>query len=339
MLSAAGFHLAEWSMYRRNRLLSAKAAALVPGEGAVVAPYGAAVEVFRAAEKSGAMRVLDYPVAHHRYRRRLLREEAQHRPEFAATLTFDRWPPDVVQRLDEECALADCILVGSTFAKESFVAEGIPPQKVTVIPYGVDVSTFYPSSTGAHDAFRVLFVGQIGQRKGISYLLEAYRRFRRPGSELVLIGNVVGDPCILAPYRELLRHVTHVPHSDIPRLFRSASVLVLPSLVEGMSLVVLEAMASGLPVVVSTNTGAADVVRDGVDGFLIPVRNPDAIVEKLELLHRDPERRRWMGQNARARAEEFTWDCYTRRVVDALSKCSTARTAYFSPASLLESTT
>jgi glycosyltransferase involved in cell wall biosynthesis len=281
--------------------------------------------------------VLDYPVAHHRYSRRLLSEEAQRQPEFAGTLTFDHWPRDVERRFDEECSLADRILVGSTFVKESFVAEGIPPAKVTVVPYGVDVSAFRPDASDAHHPFRVLFVGQIGQRKGISYLLEAYRRFHRRSSELVLLGNIVGDPRTLAPYRELFRHVSHVPHSDVPRLFRSASVLVLPSLVEGLSLVILEAMASGLPVVVSTNTGAADVVRDGVDGFVIPIRDPDAIVGKLELLHRDPERRRWMGQNARARAEEFTWDRYTRRVVDALSEYSAARTANLSPASFLES--
>ena len=86
-------------------------------------------------------------------------------------------------------------------------------------------------------------------------------------------------------------------------------MFVFPSLLEGMGLVVLEAMASGLPVITTPN-GPGDLVRDGVDGFVVPIRDVDAIVEKLEYLRAHPEDRLRMGQNARERAKEFTWEQY-----------------------------
>jgi glycosyltransferase involved in cell wall biosynthesis len=106
-----------------------------------------------------------------------------------------------------------------------------------------------------------------------------------------------------------------VPQADLPKIYRSADVFVFPSLLEGMPLVVLEAMASGLPVITTPN-GPGDLVRDGVDGFVVPIRDVDAIVEKLEYLRAHPEERLRMGQNARERAKMFTWEHYRTKVAD-----------------------
>ena len=96
-------------------------------------------------------------------------------------------------------------------------------------------------------------------------------------------------------------------------------MFVFPTLIEGMPIVVLEAMASGLPVITTPN-GPGDIVRDGVDGFVVPIRDPDAIVEKLEYLRAHPEHRREMGINARQRALEFSWAAYQRRGVEVLTE-------------------
>ncbi len=96
----------------------------------------------------------------------------------------------------------------------------------------------------------------------------------------------------------------------MPAVYRGADVLVLPSLLEGSALVVLEAMASGLPVIVTENTGA-DAVRDGVEGFVVPVRSPEAIAARLEELA-SPEVRRRMGDAGRARSLAFTWEAFHR---------------------------
>lgn len=283
-----------------------------------VASYLLAEPAFRRTE---GVRVLNYPIAHHRYIQDFVTEEAEREPGFAQTLpNWNLQPSWVEPRLDAECALADRILVGSTFARDSFVSEGIPAEKLLVVPYGAAIDRFKPARDFADkaDEFRLLFVGQISQRKGISYLLRAYETFHGLGTRLTLIGGFYGDDSALAPYRNLFEHIPHLPQMDLINHYQRADVFVFPSLIEGLGLVVLEAMACGLPVITTPN-GPGDIVRDGVDGFVVPIRNPDAIVEKLEYLRANPEHRREMGINARQRALEFSWAAYQHRGVEALT--------------------
>src|SRR5690606_29766449 len=144
-------------------------------------------------------------------------------------------------------------------------------------------------------------------------LLKAYRKFRRPDTMLTLVGSYYGDPEAMRPFRDLFIHRPHVPQSSLPEIYRGADVFVFPSLLEGMGLVVLEAMACGLPIITTPN-GPSDIVRDGIDGFVVPVRDPDAIAERLEYLYKHPDQRQEMGHNAQIRAREFTWKAYRERI-------------------------
>jgi glycosyltransferase involved in cell wall biosynthesis len=307
-------------MWRTNMRLSKEAAAAIPYSDVLVAPYGVAHAAFLSRDVP-TLKVLDYPIAHHEYARWLLAEEARLRPDMAATLQFNRWPRWVTDRWDQECAAADLILVGSAFVKDSFVAEGFPPSKLGVCPYGVDVALFSPHGTPP-EVFRALFVGQIGQRKGIGYLLDAWALARKrnisPRSELVLVGSLVGDASSVLALRDLFRYVPAVPRPALPSIYRSGSVLVLPSLIEGMPLVVLEAMACGLPVLV-TPAAAGDIVRDGIEGYVVPFRDPGAIADRLMTLSADPDLRSRMGVAARRRALEYTWDAYGDCVLNEIS--------------------
>lgn len=301
------------------------AAGLAAHAECVVAYEGFALPAFVARRAAGRGRtVLNYPVAHHRVRRRERLEEIERTPLFASTWPdFDDWPAGHEQRLDEEIRLADAVLVGSTYAADSFVQEGIARSRMKVVPYGVDLRTFSPPANGerarrAGDRFEAIFTGQLTQRKGLSYLLEGWRRFARAQAHLTLVGQAVGDPRALAPYAGLFRHVPHQSRAELARHYRSADVFVFPTLVEGMPLVVLEAMACGLPVIVTAN-GPADIVRDGVDGFIIPARDPEAIAEKLETLYRDPALREEMGRNASRRAAEFGWSAYADKAMACLA--------------------
>ena len=298
----------------------------------VVAYEGFALPAFLARRAAGNGRtVLNYPVAHHRVRRRERLAEIEREPLFASTWPdFDDWPAGHEQRLDDEIRLADAVLVGSTYAADSFVDEGIPRSRMKVIPYGVDLQTFTPPTAddrARRDAslFHAIFAGQMTQRKGLSYLLKGYRQFARPDTRLTIVGSPVGDPRALAPYAGLFHHIPHQTRAELARLYRSADVFVFPTLLEGMGLVVLEAMACGLPVIVTAN-GPGDVVRDGVDGFVIPARDPEAIARRLDELYRDPALRAEMGRNAIARAREFGWTAYADRVTACLAElCRPAR--------------
>ncbi|RVU45090.1 glycosyltransferase family 4 protein [Rubrivivax rivuli] len=288
--------------------------------GCIVAYEGFALEAFQAVRPGSARRLLNYPVAHHRERRRVREEELALEPDFAATWPgFADWGPGHEERLDEEIALADGVLLGSEYAARSFLAQGVPAHKLCVVPYGVDLQTFCPgpgpeASRGAGDRFEVIYAGQLTQRKGLSYLLRAYAAFARANTALTLVGAPVGSEAPLRPYAHLFEHVPHQTRPALAARYRRAQVFVLPTLVEGMPLVVLEAMACGLPVIVTAN-GPGGIVRDGIDGFIVPQRDAAAVQEKLELLYRDPALCAAMGRQAAQRAQDFSWEAYSHGVL------------------------
>jgi glycosyltransferase involved in cell wall biosynthesis len=300
--------------------LGSRAAVLCRGAETVISSYIVALPTF---ETTSGLKILSYPIAHHRYSERVLREEQVLEPEFAATLDrYMRVPEWVKERQDLEIEAANAIVVGSSFAKQSFVAEGVDASKIAVVPYGVDCQMFGQATNTAkseaddssrQQQFKVLYVGQLDQRKGISYLLRAYDLIRGPGTKLTLVGNMFGKANVFHPYEELFDYFGHVPQSALVRHYQSADVFCFPSLIEGMPLVVLEAMASGLPVIV-TATGPEEVVRDGVDGFVVQSRRPDLLAERIERLRSDPYLRMEMGRNARERAREFSWAEFRRGV-------------------------
>jgi glycosyltransferase involved in cell wall biosynthesis len=193
----------------------------------------------------------------------------------------------------------------------------VDEEKLVVCPLGVNLDLFHPRQRPDDDVFRIVFVGQITQRKGISYLVEAFRRASIPRSELVLVGRPIGsaDPWARIPG---VRHIPLMPRTQLPAVYANADVYVLPSLVEGFGLTALEAMASGLPVVLSEHTFGSDIVTDGVDGYVVPIRDPESIAERLRLLAADPDRRREMGRAARSRAEEHPWEEAGRRFAEAI---------------------
>lgn len=266
----------------------------------------------RATQSYGGLAILNQVIGHIRSGLDLFAEEARRAPEFAETLPLP--PARVIEQCATEAREADRVIVPSDYVRDTMVANGTEASRVFVLPYGVDTQRFRPPERPREPdgKFRVLFVGALTQRKGIKYLLEAAKRAGIKGLELVCVGKLAGSPAAFAPYEGVLRHVRHVPFHEVHRLFQIADVFAYPSLHEGSAFASYEALASGLPVVCTPNTGA--VVRDAREGFIVPVRDVDALVERLRLLARDPDLRARMALAARARAEDFTWAHYGARL-------------------------
>ncbi|HPD17373.1 MAG TPA: glycosyltransferase family 4 protein [Planctomycetota bacterium] len=253
------------------------------------------------AKERGALTFVERGSAHAAAQARLL--EGEH-------ARFGLRPPRAMRRLVERCVAeyeaADFVHVPSSFCRQSFIDEGFPAQRLVQSPYGVDPSRFAPGPEP--DRFTVLFVGEIGLRKGVLDLLEAWARLRLTDSRLVLLGGI--EPAIAPRVEEFRRRTAFETPGfghDMPAAYAGASVLALPAIEDGFPLVVLEAMASGRPVIVSENTGSKDAVENGVHGFVVPIRSPDAIAESLQWLHDRPAERAAMGAAARQRAEQFPW--------------------------------
>jgi len=307
------------TLYRRDRVFDRRLAERVrPHHRAIVATWNAAERTLVRAAALGVPTALEYPIAHHRFARDLLTEEARLQPRFAATLQHHDLGRAHEQRLDREIALADRVLVLSEAQRRTFVDSGVSTDKLVVTHLGVDGELFRPAGREVRDRpFRVVFVGQLSQRKGLSYLLEGFERAALPDAELLLVGRPVGTDTV---WRDLprVRHIPHVPRHDLPGIYATADVFAFPTLVEGFPQTPLEAMACGLPVVVSQNAYGEDVVRDGTDGYVIGIRDADAVADRLTRLHGDAALRERMGLAARDRASSFTWPAYGARVAEVL---------------------
>lgn len=264
----------------------------------------------RRAKRLGLVTVVDRASSHPATQRRLLTDErARWNLHGAQPAWNDR-------RAVREMVEADFVLVPSAFARQSLIAEGLPAAKLIEIPFGVDLQRFRPPADRPTRPFRAMFVGQVALRKGVPDVLEAWRQLAWQDAELWVVGRQSAELHRLWPRWANLPGLRHLPHTpDIPALLQQADVFVFPSLEEGSALVTYEALAAGLPVITTSNAGS--VVQDGVEGFLVPIRDPAALAARLEQLRRDPALRLAMGAAARQRAELFPWTAYGEKLVQA----------------------
>jgi len=284
----------------------------------VYAYEDAALESFRAARDRGLKRIYDLPIAYWQTSQRLLREEAQRYPDWEPTLVGTRDSEEKLARKTEELHLAQLVICPSNFVLESLPAEARAQKQCVIAPFGspdVDLSLNGKKNSGP---LRLLFAGALTQRKGLADLFAAMKLVKSKNVELVVIGSLLRP---LNWYRDRFRDFIYEPprpHGEVLRLMQSCDVFVLPSIVEGRALVQQEAMACGLPVIATKNAGADDAVIDGETGFLVPIRSPEAIAEKIDWFLANRANLDGMGIAARNRAVEFTWRAYGEKIVAAV---------------------
>lgn len=260
-----------------------------------------------------------------REEQRLLDEEEQHAADFFPIYLgdghLDRAELDWLHhRRLRDIALADRILVPSEHIAGELARHGTPRDRIAVVPYAADTKRFRPDPNKSSDVERCtfLFAGGITQRKGIKYLLEAWRRVRRPGWTLQLLGALPSDPGPLRSYLGEVENLGRVGHAEMPARMAAADVFVFPSLFEGSAVVTYEALACGLPSIVTP--GAGSVARDGLDGLLVPPRDVDALAAAMARLGESPDLRARMAASARIRAEEFDWPRYHAAIVAEVAR-------------------
>ena len=283
------------------------------GIDAVYAYEDGAATTFQAAKQQGILCLYDLPTPFYSTSRDIQAEEAERFPDLASTLQILREPAWKLARKEREVELADRIFVASSMTKQSLLDIGVDSNKISVIPYGAPIDYFQPQPK-PDSTFRALFVGRIVLGKGIHYLLPAWQELQLPGAELLLVGVNELPAGYLQQDWYNVRHIDSVSHYSLGDYYTSADVFVFPSLVEGFGLVLLEAMACGIPIITTPNTAAPDIITDGVEGFIIPIRDTDALKEKLDWCYRHPQELAEMGRAARKKAEQLTWNLYRQRL-------------------------
>ncbi len=285
---------------------------------------GSCLESLRAARRRGITAIAEFATAHVTRAIELLSAEAERHPEWAATISNFAFPDWYRERLEREPHEADLCMAASQFTVESLEQAGIDSRKFVLLPLGADLTEFRFAPRTRSGPFRILFVGGVGQRKGVKYLLEAFDRIRGTGVELTLAGPLPADMRPLAPYQSAVRLTGRLDQAEIVREMHQAHVLVLPSVFEGFGLVIVEAMATGMPVIASTHSAGPDVIRESVDGFVLEPDDVDGLVDRLERLRIDRDRAVEMGKAACDQAKNFSWQAHAERVRNILSRIRSA---------------
>ena len=290
---------------------------------AVYAYEDGAQESFRAATTRDKVRIYDLPIGYWRAARSILQEEAEREPEWAGTINGNLDSAQKTARKDAELHQANLVIVASSFTLRSLEHAADFRGSVVMIPYGAPrwegPPPEKPAARMATGKLRVLFVGSLGQRKGLSYLFRAVQSLGDQ-VELTVIGSRPLVPCAALDHAlSRVRWIASCSHREVLAEMAAHDVFVFPSLFEGFGLVLLEAMAMGLPIITTAHTAGPDLITEGVEGFIVPIRSSQAIAEKLELLHRDPERRVAMAERARSRARDFTWEQYGQSLAACVS--------------------
>ena len=286
----------------------------IPECDALIALAGAGLKTGRKVQARGGKFICDRGSTHRAFQAEILSEE--HRIWQKAYTPDDRREEDREELIYRQ---ADAIVVPSQVARRSFLQHGHRPARVHVIPYGVRLERFSkvgdpPSGDGAR--FEVLFVGGVSLRKGIPYLLQAFARFRHPNKRLRIIGSVPPElkPLFATLPRVGVEFLGTFPQPELVKFMSQSHVMVLPSVEEGLALVQGQALACGCPIIASTATGAEDLFSDGVEGFIVPIRSPDAIADRLQQLADEPGLRDRMSAAALLRVKEIGgWQQYGDR--------------------------
>ena len=282
----------------------------IPACDAFVGISGAGLLTGQLVQSRGGKFICDRGSTHQIFQERVLREE------------YARWgvapepdKPHIGIREEKIYEVADAITVPSSVARRSFLAMGVAAGKVEVIPYGVRLDKFRKvvDAPDPAEAFEVLFAGQVSLRKGIPYLLEAFRRLRHPRKRLTVVGSVQDHlRAVLATLpTEHVVFAGSVPQAELIERMSRSHVMMLPSVEEGLALVQAQAMACECPVIATEATGAEDLFTDGVEGFIVPDRDVDALSGRLQQLADDPGLRERMAAAAKLRVERVGgWNEY-----------------------------
>jgi glycosyltransferase involved in cell wall biosynthesis len=279
-----------------------------------------AYEAFKCGPERSADRILFQIHPHPTTVRRTLLEEVDRTPAARASLNAElelRLGPSEMSEFSSEASLATKWIVASSHTRSTLAENGIDPSRVHVVPYGVSASDYPERADPPSRAsdFKVMFLGSLVQRKGLSYLLDAIRRISASAITTCLRGRGFVDNTLLAQYKDVNLDVAHnVSNAQIVAELHKSDLLVLPSLEEGFGHAVLEAMSCGVPVLATDRTCGPDLIEDRVHGFIVPVRDAESIAERIVWALDNRPALAEMGRMAAKRARQYTWEGFRARI-------------------------
>jgi glycosyltransferase involved in cell wall biosynthesis len=271
---------------------------------------GMSIKSIQQAKRDGKRVLIERGSSHIEFQIALLKDEYA---RWGFTFQDDK---RVVEQEIVEYELADCVVVPSGFVERTFLEKGFPKERIFRNNFGSN--TLFRPTQPKRDKFTVLYVGNLSIRKGLPYLFQAFEKLSiDPASfDVWFIGSITEEISKLIPRyeRSNWKFFGHVGQHQLADLISQCSVAVHPSLEEGLSMVIPQLMASGTPVISTTNTGGEDIIENGINGYIIPIRSPQDIADRINTLYHDRELLSAMRNKALAYAEKSgTWEQYGDR--------------------------
>ena len=310
------------NVYHKHDKWTAESLAEAKKQGllGVYAYEDGALSTFEVAKQLGLQCIYDLPIGYWRSARLLMQKEFEINPDWSATLTGFNDSVNKLKKKDEELALADVIFVASSFTKKTLEEYPEKLAEIKVVPYGFPEVKKQKKYLPLKDRkLKVLFIGGLSQRKGISYLFEAVEELGDK-VELTIVGHKsVGNCNALNLALEKHNWIPSLSHDEVLECMQEHDVFVFPSLFEGFGLVITEAMSQGIPVITTDRTAGPDLIEDGKDGWIVPAGSSLAIKEVINQIIDKPEILQQFGLAAQNKAATRPWQVYGQEMADALS--------------------
>lgn len=278
---------------------------------------------FRAAARADILCVYEIPQGNWRGTHPILTEEAARQPAWASTLGISGTDSDALRKTQSELAAADLVLVGSSFALQTLEETSDLPGVIAVAAAGAPAALAQcdqrRSNRAKSDTLRVLYAGPLSQRSGLSYVFDACGEL---GSAIAL--TIIAPPPIV-PCRPLRRELDRVrwlataSMEVVRQEMGSADVFLIPAVYDTSSDLLLCALAAGLPIIATPHSAAPDLIRDGKEGYIVPIRSADSIAAKLDALRSEPDLRAEMSQQAVHRAHGLSWQRYEQVIIASVT--------------------
>ncbi len=279
-----------------------------------------ALATFTKAKQLGLYCIYDLPIGYWKSARLLMQKEFDINPDWSSTLTGFNDSLDKLNKKDQELALADVIFVASSFTKKTLEEYSGNLPEIKVIPYGFpEVKQKKEYQPLVNRKLKVLFIGGLSQRKGLSYLFDAVEGMQNE-VELTIVGHKAVANCdVLNLALEKHKWIPSLSHDEVLACMREHDVFVFPSLFEGFGLVITEAMSQGVPVITTDRSAGPDLIKDGENGWIVPASSSIAIKEVFKQILETPEIVEQFGLAAQQKAQTRPWSVYGQEMADALS--------------------
>ena len=275
-----------------------------------------ALKSFQKIKKEKCIKILERGSTHIEFQKDILKAEYEKfsiKPNLPSN--------HIIKKEKQEYDLADYIMVPSEFAKKTFLNKGFKDEKIIKVPYGVSLKHFksVDLKNNKNKKFRIIYVGSLSIRKGIIYLLKSFSELDLSNSELLLIGNIEKDiKKLIDPYikKKNIFHLNPKEQNHLSKYYNSSDIFVTCSLEEGLSMVQIQAMACGIPLITTPNSGSEDIITNGIEGFIIPIRDTIILKEKIRFFYNNPLKVKLMGNKAKLKVKKsLSWDNYGEKVL------------------------